>query len=106
MDEGALHFLFDFAQRDPLGFISILVGIPLLLLFLAVATLRRIHPVIVWLVLFGAGFGFSQVFPENRDQRLSIGIGGGLLCALLVWWWFGHVAPELRKRLRRSRSPE
>src|SRR5437763_584433 len=102
-DEHAFHFLFDLAQRDPRGFICILVGVPLLLVFLAVSTLKRVHPVIVWLVLSAAGVGFSQVFPENRNQRLSIGIGTGLICAVLVWWWFGRVAPELRKKLRRGR---
>src|SRR5436190_20831544 len=45
----------------------------------------------------GAGLGFSQAFPENRNQRLSIGVGDGLICAILVWWWFGRVAPDLRK---------
>jgi hypothetical protein len=104
MDEGTFHFLLDFAQREPLRFVSILIGIPLLLLFLAAATIKRIHPLIVWLVLASAGFGFSQVFPENRNQRLSIAIGGGLICGLLVWWWFGRVAPELRAKLQRRRS--
>lgn len=103
MGEGAFHFLFDFAQREPLGFVSILIGIPLLLLFLAAATIKRINPLIVWLVLASADFGFSQVFPENRNQRLSIAIGGGLISALLVWWWFGRVAPELRAKLERRR---
>ena len=106
MNEGVFHFLFDLAAREPLEFISVIVGMPLLFLFLAVATVKRIHPLAVWLVLSAGFFGLSQIFPENRDQRMSIGIGEGVLCAVLVWWWFGHVAPKLREKLRRSRRAE
>ena len=101
MNEGIFHFLFDFAEREPLEFISILVGIPLLLLFLVAATVKCIHPVVAWIVLSTGLFGSSQVFPENRDQRMSIGIISGVFCAALVWWWFGRVAPQLRAKLRR-----
>jgi hypothetical protein len=103
MNEGILHFLNDFAEREPLQFISTLVGIPLLILFMGVATFKRIHPVVVWFVLSGALFGFSQMFPENRDQRLSIGIMEGTLCAVYVWWWFSRVAPALRRNITRKR---
>ena len=103
VNEGLFHFLFDYAEREPIGFISILVGMPVLLLFLAAATLKRVHPVVVWVVLAGAFFAFSQVFPENRNQKWSIGIGDGVICGVLVCWWFGRVAPELREKLRRRR---
>ena len=108
MNESAFHLLFDLAQREPLGLISIVVGIPLLVLFLIVATIVvRIHPVAVWLVLAGALFGFSQLFPENRNQRASIGLIGGVMCAVVVWGWFWSAAPELREKFpRRRRRPE
>ena len=104
MNEGAFHVLFDFAEREPLAFVGILFAIPSLIAFLALATVRRINPVAVWLVLGAAFFGLSQVFPENRNQRPSIAIGDGVLCAVLVWWWFGRVAPGIRAKLRRTGS--
>jgi hypothetical protein len=104
VNEGVFHFVIDFAEREPLLFIGILIATPLLLLFLTAATLKRVHPIIVWVVLFTAGFGFSQVFPENRNQRLSIGVVEGVICAVLVWWWFGRVAPDLRAKLQRRRN--
>jgi hypothetical protein len=104
VNEGAFHFLIDFAEREPLQFISTIVVVPMLLLVLVVASVRRIHPVVVWLVLCGAFFGLSQVFPENRDQRISIVMFDGVLCGVLIWWWFRRVAPQLRNRLLRNRS--
>ena len=105
MNEGVFHYLIDFAQREPVQFISTIVGVPMLLLFLVVAAVKRIHPVVAWLVLSGVFFGFSQLFPENRDQRVTLLISSSVPCAALTWWWFGRVAPGLRARLRRNRSP-
>ena len=104
MNEGLFHSLLDFAQREPLELVSVLVAVPALFLFLFVATFRRIHPAVVWLVLSAAFFGFSQIFAENRNQRLSIGVTTCAVCAALTWWWFRHVAPDLRARLGRGRD--
>ena len=84
MDSGPFQFLFDSAARDPLLFVSVAVGIPLILAFLLIATVKRMHPLAVWVVLFGSGFAFSQLFPENRDQRRSLAIGDCIFCTVIT----------------------
>jgi hypothetical protein len=42
---------------------------------LVVAAIKNVKPVVVWLILSIAFFGFSQLSAENRNQRVSLGIG-------------------------------
>lgn len=104
VNDGAFHFIFDFAEREPFAFIYLLTFVPIVFLLLAVATLKQFHPVLVWVAISLAVFGLSQVFPENRSQWLGCAVGIALLSAFLVWWWFSRIAPQIRASIRRKRE--
>jgi hypothetical protein len=106
MNPESFHFLYDVASRDPLAVVGAVVGVPIMLAVLFVGTLRRIHPVVLWLLFTAAGFGFSQVFPENRNQKPSLLIGGAIGSAILVGWWSWRIAPGIRKKFRVPDSRE
>jgi hypothetical protein len=98
MNPEQFHFFQDLISGNPLGAVAVLVGVALVLLLLFVGTLRRIHPIVVWLAVAANFFGFSQVFPENRTQKLSMLIGAAVAATVLVGWWSWRIAPGIRRK--------
>jgi hypothetical protein len=71
--------------------VGVIIGImPLGMLFLYWAHRRRVHPIVVWLILSILTFCGSRLFHENRtpDQRLQLAVFAPIVCAVATWVLF------------------
>jgi len=63
---------------------------------------RRMHPLIAWAILAAGFFGFSQLFPENRNQRGQLAIMMAVGSGVLTWYVVRAMRRDQRKHKQTS----
>jgi hypothetical protein len=96
MNPESFHFLWETANQPggAILVVSVCVGILLVFVLICLLYLKRIHPVLIWLILASAFFGFSQSFPENRPPN-QVGVIVDVIGSGLITWFMRRA---VRKR--------
>lgn len=103
--EPELFHLWRVIQDEPDGgvlVVSIVVGIIGLVPIALLVYRRRLHPIGVWAILAAAFFGFSQIFPENRNQVVFLACSAVIGSAVLTFVLVRTVRNEQKKRQQDS----
>lgn len=103
--EPELFHLWRVIQDEPYGgvlVVSIVVGIIGLVPIALLIYRRRLHPIGVWAILAAALFGFSQIFPENRNQIVFLACSSLIDSAVLTFVLVRTVRNEQKKHRQKS----
>lgn len=102
MNPESFQFLFETIDRNPLLAVALMVAVVLVPTVFVVGTLWKVHPVVLWFTFATMLYGFSQCFPENRNQKAFLMNGSAVGSAIFTAWWCWRIGPALRKKFRKE----